>query len=251
MDIGNFCLVSEANYPNYVKRIKQFSIQRYLELDLQIPFYISTNFINEFKEFENHPHIRVYDIDDLRSQNVNSLSNEILPIKPIDLYPKKYPWNLRRFILRKAAQDGYIGLIFTECDTKISDFMDNKSIKEEFLSQYEENTVKTSTKIFDYEFMKFDEMFLNHQNYIDDLKLTFMNYRTLDGGNQLYFGKNKESLMNFFNNWDYITDYGYQKEYGYKNNYLSNLSFVIPMSDFNLKFEMNSFITQHVHSDRY
>lgn len=249
--IENFCLVSEAIYPNYVKRIKLFSLQRYLELDLNIPFYISTNLPQEFKEFENHPYIRVFDIDELRKYNLKSYENEILPTEPKELYPKKYPWNLRRFILRKAMEDGYLALIFTECDTKISDYIDKNYFINELLSLYEENTVKTSTKIFDYESMEMNEIFINHKDYIDDLNLKYNKYTTLDGGNQLFFGKNKDSLTKFFDLWDYICDYGYEKEYGYKNNYLSNLSFVLPMSNFSLKFENNSFITQHVYSDRY
>lgn len=251
IDINNFCLVSEANYLNYVKRIKQYSLQRYLELDLNIPFYISTNLPSEFREFDNHPFVRVFDINHLRRHNIKSINNEILPTEPKDLYPNKYPWNLRRFILRKAAEDGYLGLIFTECDTKISDFIDKKTILDEFIFLYEENTVKTSTKIFDYDSMETDDMFVNHKNYINELNLKFEKYITLDGGNQLFFGKNKESLLKFFDCWDYICDYGYEKIHGYKNNYLSNLSFILPMTNFSLKFEKNSFITQHVYSDRY
>ena len=148
--IDKFCFLSEANYPNYVKRIKEFNIKRFLELDLNVPFYITTNLKEEFKEYDNHPLIRIFDINDLRSYNSKSLINEPLPEDPIGLYPARYPWNLRRFIMRKATEDGYTALCFLECDTKIHDSVNKEQLKGMLERLYEPNTVKTSAGRFVY-----------------------------------------------------------------------------------------------------
>ena len=74
--IENFCFLTEANYPNYVKRVKEFSIKRFLEMGLNIPFYISTNLKEEFSEYENHPLIRVFDVNDLRKDREKSFDFE-------------------------------------------------------------------------------------------------------------------------------------------------------------------------------
>jgi hypothetical protein len=96
-------------------------------------------------------------------------------------------------------------------------------------------------------------LFYYHNQYIEDLSLNFSDddYDTLDGTNQLFFGKDLESFKVFFKNWDFITDYGYEKSYGYKTGYLSNLSFVIPMSNFKLIHTETPFITEHKFEDRY
>jgi hypothetical protein len=248
------CFLSEANYPNYVKRVKDFNIKRYLELDLDIPFYISTNFKSEFKEYENHPYIKVFDIEELRKNDEVSKKNEPLPEDPTGIYPARYPWNLRRFILRKAAEDGYNALYFLECDTKIKDGMDKNEIIESMISLYEPNTVKTSSARFVYKNRHPNqELFYYHPKYIEDLNLTFEEdeYDTLDGTNQIFLGKDTESLQKFFDNWDFICNYGYEKVDGYKTGYLSNLSFVIPMSEFKLIHTGTPFITNHVYDDRY
>jgi hypothetical protein len=248
------CFLSEANYSNYAKRVKDFNIKRYLELGLDIPFYISTNVIDEFKEYENHPLIRVFDVNELRKNNTNSIENEPLPENPTGLYPSRYPWNLRRFILRKATEDGYNGLFFLECDTRIKSHLTIDDIQNILPKIYEPNTVKTSSARFVYKNRHpSQELFYYHKDYIDDLKLTFdeSEYDTLDGTNQLFFGQDCESLMKFFDNWDFICDYGYEKTYGYKTGYLSNLSFVIPMSNFKLIHTDTPFETHHVYEDRY
>lgn len=248
------CFLSEANYPNYAKRIKEFNIKKFLELELDMPFYISTNVIDEFKEYEGHPLIKVFDINELRKNNSNSIKNEPLPEDPTGLYPSKYPWNLRRFILRKAAEDGYDGLFFLECDTRIKNHLSSEDIKRILPTMYEPNTVKTSSARFVYKNRHpGQELFYYHQDYINDLKLKFddSEYDTLDGTNQLFFGETTESLIKFFDNWDYICDYGYGKSEGYKTGYLSNLSFVIPMSNFKLLHVDTPFETHHVFEDRY
>lgn len=248
------CFLGEANYPNYIKRIKEYNIKKYLDLQLEIPFYISTNIIEEFQEFDNHPYIKVFDIEKLRENNQSSIENEKLPKNPSGIYPARYPWNLRRFILRKAVQDGYNALYFLECDTKIREEIEKNSLIEILKNLYEPNTVKTSSSRFVYKNRHpSQELFYYHENYIRDLGLIFSDdeYDTLDGTNQLFFGANTESLIKFLDNWDFICDYGYKIKEGYKTGYLSNLSFVIPMSDYKLIHTETPFITNHIFEDRY
>jgi GR25 family glycosyltransferase involved in LPS biosynthesis len=252
--MNKFCFLSEANYPNYVKRIKEYSLKRYLELNLDIPFYITTNIPEEFHEYKDNPLIRVFGIDELRKNNINSLINEKLPDDPTGLYPARYPWNLRRFILRKAAEDGYNGLFFIECDTKVDDRLDKHSLIQELELLFEPNTVKTSSARFVYKHRSpGQELFHYHESYISDLGLNFIedDYDTLDGTNQIFLGESPQSIINFVNNWDYICDYGYMNRDGYKTGYLSNLSFIIPMSGFKLKHTNTPFRTDHVFEDRY
>lgn len=249
-----FCFLSEANYPNYVKRLKNYNLKRYLELNLNIPFYISTNMPSEFHEYKDNDLIRVFDINTLREKNKHSLANETLPTNPTGLYPSKYPWNLRRFILRRAAEDGYNGLFFLECDTKISENIGKDSLIEYMNNVFEEQTVKTSASRFVYS-DRYDgqELFGYHDAYIDELNLDFNDeqYDTLDGTNQMFFGKNPNSIIKFVDVWDDITKYGYDCEHGYKNGYLSNLSIVMPISGYTLKNEESPFITEHHFEDRY
>jgi hypothetical protein len=253
MTIKNFCFLSEANYPNYAKRIKDYSIPRFLQLGLDIPFYISTNYLSLFSDYNDHPFIRAFDIEHLRKNNINSQRYELLPQDPTGLYPARYPWNLRRFILEKAIQDGYNGLLFIECDTKIHPFYTKNSFLDAINRLYEPDTVKTSSARFVYANRAPSCVFDYHDKYISDLNLDFSEseYDSLDGTNQLFFGKNTESLTTFINNWHFICDYGYEKPWGYKSGYLSNLSFIIPMSGFKLIHTETPFITEHVFEDRY
>jgi hypothetical protein len=248
------CFLTEANYPNYIKRFKEFNLKRYLELDLKIPYYISTNMVEEFSEYKNNHLIKVFHIDDLRKDNSNSLKNELLPSDPTGIYPARYPWNLRRFILKKAAEDGYLSLFFLECDTRIRFGFDKETLQDFLLNLYEPNTVKTSSTRFVYKNRHPNqELFYYHKNYIDDFNFKFKDddYDTLDGTNQLFFSDSYENFETFFKNWNMIADYGYDKKHGYKTGYLSNLSFVIPMSKFKLINTETPFETHHVFDDRY
>lgn len=250
----NFCFVSEANYPNYINRIKSYNLPRYLELDLSIPFYISTNDISQFTEYENHPLIRVFDINEIRKDNPKSLANELLPDDPTGLYPGRYPWNIRRFILKKAMEDGYTGLFFIEVDTRIWPGLNKEELLRLMTELYEPNTVKTSSARFVYKNRHpTAELFYNHQKYLEDLNLQLSDDEldTLDGTNQLFFGKTTDDLKRFMDNWNSLVDYGYEKPWGYRNGYLSNLSFVIPTSGFKLIHTETPFMTQHFFEDRY
>jgi len=252
--IDKFCFLTECNYLNYVNRFKEFNLKRYLELNLEIPFYISTNLPELFSEYKDNPNIKVFNIEDLRKENISSQKNEILPENPKGIYPAKYPWNLRRFILNKAHKDGYLGLFFIECDTRIHHSINKSELYNSMIKLYEPNTIKTSSSRFVYKNRHPNqELFYYHTDYINDLGLEFEDdqYDTLDGTNQIFFSENSESFENFFNNWNFICDYGYEKSYGYKTGYLSNLSLVIPMSGFKLINTETPFETHHVFEDRY
>lgn len=252
--LNKYCLLNEAHYPNYANRVKKYSIPRFLELNINIPFYISTNCIDLFKEYENHPLIRVYDIEELRKNNQKSRLYEELPLDPTGLYPARYPWNLRRFILEQAINDGYIGLFFIECDTKIHPNIQNAETLLGYMDKlYEPNTVKTSSARFSYANRSPSCVFDSHAQYISDLNLNFPDseYDSLDGTNQIFFGEDTESLLGFIHNWHMICDYGYEKPWGYRSGYLSNLSFIIPMSGFKLIHTETPFITEHAFEDRY
>lgn len=252
--IEKLCFVAECMYPNYVNRFKNYNLKRYLELDLNIPYYVQTNMVEEFSDYKNHPYIRVYDVNELRKYNSSSNTHELLPESPIGLYPAKYPWNLRRFILEKAAEEGYLGLFFTECDTKIKESFNRENLLKLMVDLYEPNTVKTSAHVFVYKNRNpSNEVFYYHDRYISDLNLNFEEdqYNSLDGTNQLFFAKEKQDFKKFFDNLHFLVDYGYTKEYGYKNTWISNLSFNIPMSNFELKYESACpFITEHKFEDR-
>lgn len=249
------CFATEANYLNYTNRVKKYNIDRFLRLGLEnIPFYVSTNLKNEFKEFEGHNIIRVHDVNELRKNNEKSLKYEPLPENPKGLYPAYYPWNLRRFIIRKAAEDGYDAVFFLECDTKVSEHVDKSRLMEMLEKLYEPNTVKTSSSRFVYKgHHPGQELFHLHKEYIQELGLNFGEdqYDTLDGTNQLFFGENPKSLLKFLDNWDFIANFGYERPRGYKTGYLSNLSFIIPMSGYRLIHTETPFVTEHVFEDRY
>lgn len=249
------CFATEANYLNYTKRVKNYNIDRFLRLGLKnIPFYISTNLKSEFSEFDNHELIKIFDIEDLRRNNLNSKKYELLPKDPTGLYPALYPWNLRRFIIRKAAEDGFDAVFFLECDTKVSEHIDINKLESCLQSLYEPDTVKTSSARFVYKTRHYgQELFHLHEEYMKELNLNFHDDQldTLDGTNQLFFGENSNSLLKFLDTWDFISDFGYIRQRGYKTGYLSNLSFVIPMSGYRLIHTETPFVTDHVFEDRY
>lgn len=249
------CFATEANYLNYTKRVKKYNIDRFLRLGLDgIPFYISTNLKSEFQEFSGHNLIKVFDIEELRRDNINSKKYELLPEDPTGLYPARYPWNLRRFIIRKAAEDGFDAVFFLECDTKVSENIENSQLLSQLKRLYEPNTVKTSSSRFVYKTRHpGQELFHLHEEYIKELNLNFGEdqFDTLDGTNQLFFGETPQSLLKFLDIWDFISDFGYIRQRGYKTGYLSNLSFIIPMAGYRLIHTETPFVTEHVFEDRY
>lgn len=252
------CFATEVTYPNYVNRLKLSSLKDFFEKKLyefDISYYISTNMVDEFDEYRLNHFIKVFDINDLRKNNDNSNTFELLPEDPRGLYPSKYPWNLRRFIIEKAAIDGFDYIIYVDADNQFHQHLTGENIFNELKKRYEPNTIKTNSAIFKYVNKTPDDVFNNHAKYIEHFNLNFDDdcYDTLDGPCQVFIGNENKDIIRFVKNWHNFTDFGYEKKFGfgYGNNKHGNLSFVIPISGFKLKWESFPFYPNHKFEDRY
>jgi hypothetical protein len=252
------CFTTEVTYPNYVNRIKLSSLKDFLDkklYDFDISYYISTNIPNEFSEYESNDFIKVFDVEDLRKNNLKSIELELLPEDPKGLYPSKYPWNLRRFIIEQAAIDGFDYIIYVDADNQFHKQLNGEEIFNELKKRYEPNTVKTNSAIFKYSNKTPNDVFNYHDDYIKHFNLNYSvdDYDTLDGPCQVFIGNTNQDILRFVDNWHKFTTFGYEKEfgYGYGNNKHGNLSFVIPTSGFKLKWESFPFYPNHKFEDRY
>jgi hypothetical protein len=252
------CFATEVTYPNYVNRIKLSSLKDFLDkklYDFGISYYISTNIPNEFSEYHSNDFIKVFDVEDLRKNNNKSKELELLPEDPKGLYPSKYPWNLRRFIIEQAAIDGFDYIIYVDADNQFHTHLTGEQIFNELKLRYEPNTVKTNSAIFKYSNKTPNDVFNYHDDYIKYFNLDFNvdDYDTLDGPCQVFIGDSNQDILRFVENWNKFTTFGYEKEYGYGygNNKHGNLSFVIPVSGFKLKWESFPFYPNHKVEDRY
>ncbi len=252
------CFATEVTYPNYVNRIKLSSLKDFLEKKLNefgISYYISTNLPNEFSEYDDNEYVKVFDVEDLRKDHIKSQEYELLPEDPTGLYPSRYPWNLRRFIIEQAAKDGFNYIIYIDADTQFQPQLSGVEIVDMLKVRYEPNTVKTNSTIFRFSNKTPDDVFNYHENYIKHFNLNFDvdDYDTLDGPCQVFIGKDNTDILKLTENWCHYTNFGYEKEYGfgYGNNKHGNLSFVIPLSGFKLKWESFPFYPNHKYEDRY
>jgi hypothetical protein len=252
------CFATEVTYPNYVNRIKTTSLKSFLEKGLdkfEISYYISTNLPNNFNEYNNNDSIKVFDIEELRSGHILSKKYELLPEDPTGIYPSKYPWNLRRFIIEQAAKDGFDFIIYIDADNVINPNVTAESLIKTFELNYEPNTVQTNSAIFKYGNGTPHDVFFHHDNYKKHFNLNFNidDYDTLDGPVQVFIGEDSKSILDFILNWHKFTEFGYKKEFGfgYDNNKHGNLSFVIPLSGFNLKRKSYPLFQDHKPEDRY
>ena len=69
------CFATEVTYHSYVNRIKVSSLKDFLDkklYDFEISYYISTNMPNEFSEYESNEYIKVFDVENLRKENIKS-----------------------------------------------------------------------------------------------------------------------------------------------------------------------------------
>ena len=252
------CFATEVTYPNYVNRIKTASLESFLnkELDKEdISYYISTNLPENLNEYSDNEFIKVFDIEELRIDKPVSIKYELLPKDPTGLYPSKYPWNLRRFIIEKAAMDGFDYIIYLDADNIINTGLSTNDFLDLLKSNYEQNTLQTNSAIFKYSNKIPDDVFQYHNEYIKlfNLNLNIDDYDTLDGPVQVFIGNNNESILKLINNWHTFTEFGYKKEFGfgYENNKHGNLSFVIPLSNFKLRWKPYPFYQNHKPEDRY
>jgi len=252
------CFATEVTYLNYVNRIKTTSLNSFLSKNLDkegISYYISTNLPKNLSEYNDNKFIKIFDIDKLRKDKPISIKHEILPNDPTGIYPSKYPWNLRRFIIEKAAMDGFDYIIYVDADNTIKSDLNTNDILESLKANYEQNTVQTNSAIFKYSNGVPHDVFQYHNEYIKlfDLKFNIDDYDTLDGPVQVFIGNNNESILHLIKNWHKFTEFGYKKEFGfgYDNNKHGNLSFVIPLSNFKLKWKPYPFYQDHKPEDRY
>lgn len=252
------CFATEVTYPNYVNRIKKSSLKWFLETGMDkkdISYYISTNLPNEFKEYSDNDSIKVFDVESLRENHPISKQYELFPEDPTGIYPARYPWNMRRFIIEKAALDGFNYVVYIDADNMVQAGFDSENIYEILRRNFEPNTVQTNSTIFRYEGRKPDDVFQHHDNYIQHFNLNFESedYDTIDGPCQVFMGESNEDILRFMNNWHKFTEFGYRKEYGfgYGNNKHGVLSFVIPVSNFKLKWKAFPFHPHHIYEDRY
>jgi hypothetical protein len=252
------CFATEVTYPNYVNRIKISSLKDFLNkklYDFEISYYISTNIPNEFSEYSSNNFIKVFDVKDLRKNNIESKELELLPEDPKGLYPSKYPWNLRRLIIEQAALDGFDYIIYVDADNQFHTHLTGEDIVNELKQKYEPNTVKTNSAIFKYSNKTPNDVFNHHDDYIRHFNLDFNidDYNTLDGPCQVFIGRSNQDIIRFVENWHKFTTFGYKKEFGfgYGNNKHGNLSFIIPISGFKLKWDSFPFYPNHKVEDRY
>jgi hypothetical protein len=252
------CFASDVNYPNYTNRIQEATLKCFLEKKLyehSFSYYITTNRPEDLIKYNNLNNVKVFGIEELRKTHEYSVKYELLPENPVGLYPAKYPWNLRRFVVEKAAKDGFDYIIYVDADTIIRENMTTEEIVTEIISKYEPNTVKTNAAIFKYSKDSTSEVFHLHEKYFQliDKKFNNEDLDTLDGPCMVFIGKNNKSILNLVKNWHYFTEFGYKKEhgFGYDSNMHGNLSFSIPISNFKLKWEDYPFYPNHVFEDRY
>jgi hypothetical protein len=169
------------------------------------------------------------------------------------LYPSKYPWNCRRFIIEKAAMDGFDYIIYIDADTKFNNSISSIDFLNLIYQNYEPKTVQTNSTIFRYENKTPNDVFDRHQKYIDHFGFNFEDnqYDTIDGPCQVFIGQKSSDILNLINNWHIMSEFGYESDFGYGNNKHGNLSFVIPMSGFLLKWKGFPFYPNHRPEDRY
>lgn len=257
MSSPTISIVTEVTYPNYCNRLKLSALKYYIESGLNqfnVKYYVSTNMPDQFSEYFGNKDISIYSIDELRKDCPESFDYEILPSDPTGLYPSKYPWNLRRYIIRQAAVNGSNYVIYLDADNIFSSVY-NQDLYNLLLNNYEPNIVSTNQCIFRYENKAPGDVFEHHDKYITHFNTNFPveSHDTIDGPVQIFMGDTPADIINFVNKWTELTIFGYKKPLGvgYGNNKHGNLSFVIPMMDFKLKWKQFPFHPNHVFSDRY
>jgi hypothetical protein len=253
-----FCFATEVTYPNYTKRVKLNILSDFFKFELDkkgFVYFIATNRPQDFEEYKDHASVKIFHIEDLRKDVPESAVHELYPEDPRGLYPSKYPWNMRRFLLKKAAEEGYSGCLYIDADLKVMQHMDADSLYNSLVNVYESNVVGTNSAIFFYANKTPDDVFNHHDAHISHFNLQFQpeQYNTLDGPVQFFMGATPADLMNMYEKWNFFALFGYKKEhgFGYGNNKHGNLSFAIPSAGFTLKFISLPIYPAHCQEDRY
>jgi hypothetical protein len=252
MEDVRLCFVSDIHYKNYTYRLKEHALKCFLQSNLfehGVHFYISTNRPEDFNDII-HPNVKVFNIDTLRTGH-ESQQYEILPDDPTGIYPARFPWNLERFIIRKAAEDGFNYIISLDADVKFK--IIHKNLITDFLKVYEKNTVSTNQAVFSYKNKSPNEVFYLHDKYFKHFNFNFSE-DNLDApdGPVVSIMADPCDIINFINNWDMLTIFGYKKEFGfgYDTTVCGNWSLAIPMSNFKLKWKDYPLYPDHKYEDR-
>lgn len=253
-----FVLAVEATYPNYIKRSKTNCIKSYLALELDkqnVPLYILTNDINEYAEYRDISAIKVFDVNEIRIDFPESLAYETYPEDPTGIYPAKYPFNVRRFLVRQAGLDGFCGCYCVDADVVLHPSVDKSSVLKYLEGLYEPKTLSTNAAIFRYEPGSRAEVFQYHSRYIERFNLNYTDeqYNVPDGPSMFFMGETPQDLLNIFNKWNYFAILGYKKEAGYGPESLlyANLSFTLPQLGFITREKPLIFYPDHHYEDRY
>lgn len=254
--MNKICFVFDCHYPNYTKRLKSNIVKSFQELNLNslgIGLLISTNRPQDFDNISEG--IKIYDIEELRKDYPVSQEYEILPEDPTGLYPGKFPWNIERFILKKAGELGYNYVINLDSDVVFKFINSAEHLVEVLNSFYEENVVATNQALYEYVKGTNNETFHLHDQYINyfGLKYEESEFMSLDGPVLAYMGKTNEDIIRFSDIWNNFTEFGYKKEhgFGYGNIVCGNWSLTIPSSEFKLKWKDLPFVAHHNYQDRY
>lgn len=255
--MNKICLVLDSHYDNYTKRLKSNILKSFLDLNLSdygFGLLISTNKPENFGDINNSS-IKIYNIDELRKDYPISLEYELLPENPEGLYPSRFPWNLERFILRKAGELGYNYVINLDSDVVLNYVTSGQQLLDILNSSYKENVVATNQALYHYTKNSQNEIFHLHEKYINHFNLNFdeSQYTTLDGPVLAYMGKSAEDIIRYADVWNRFVEFGYKKEYGfgYGNIVCGNWSLTIPNSNFELRWMELPFVPHHKYEDRY
>lgn len=250
------CFVADCHYPNYTKRLQSNLIKFFLDLELDkkdIHFLISTNRPEDFSEIKNE-NIHIYHVDELRSEYPISLKYEILPEDPTGIYPSKFPWNLERFLLKKAGELGFNYVINFDSDV-VSNAKTSDELLNYFNNNFYPNHVMTNQSLMNYQKGSTNEIFYLHDRYVNHFQINAKidQFTSWDGPVIAYMGETSDDIIHYFNVWNDLVEFGYKKElgFGYENIVCGNWSLSIPMSKFKLKWNQMPFYPDHKFSDRY
>ncbi len=195
------CFATDVNYPNYTKRIQRNTLKDFLDRKLyeyDVSYYISTNRPKDLEKYDNIKNVRIFDINELRSSHDYSLQYELLPEDPTGIYPARYPWNLRRFVIEQAAKDGFDYIIYVDGDTVFHKHVNTEEIVNTIIRNHEPNTVKTNAAVFYYSKESTSEVFHLHPKYFEVLNREFKDeeLHTMDGPCMIFIGENPEGGLN-------------------------------------------------------
>lgn len=213
------CLATCVHYEKYLNQFKIKLLRSYLESNIPFPLYVDTNMSHAVGK---HPNVHVFDTSSL--QDPQSRILEELPLSPP--YYNHYKWNLRRFIIKRAAQDGYNIILYSDVDAIL--LSDN--LEERVMAEYKENCFKSASYIWEYQQVPENSVFRHFWQYQADFPhwgLTTHNLKAIDGPTNYYFGKSTSDIIQLINRWSEIVYATYNLNYGDRNFFIENQSMAL------------------------